>query len=329
MPNARTRTRPNIGFARVCARGVARVLGLRDVIPAVLGLQAVEATPHADVTVDLAAARSGGDRVHVYKLPGRHNPDVRFTPLRAGQRFRLPPDASGRGALTIEAVPTPGHTADHACFWVAEERAAFTGDLVLGSNTSVVFEDLHAHMASLERLAAFEPALLLPGHGEPIADDAAARVRRDLRHRQQREQEVLGAVAATPASASSGGATARNVVDAVYRGYPEPLKRLALGSVVLHLLKLERDGRVGRVAAAEPRRAGRPAPTEDPATYKGPGGLTMLQVHGLLQDSLAKDRTGAARSAAAGDNVHPCHVGLDRLYDVRWRATPPSSQRRS
>ena len=39
---------------------------------------------------------------------------------------------------TIEAVATPGHLSNHLCFALAEEKALFTGDHVMGWSTSVI-----------------------------------------------------------------------------------------------------------------------------------------------------------------------------------------------
>ena len=40
---------------------------------------------------------------------------------------------------TIEAIEAPGHTFDHLVFHLREERALFTGDVILGHGTVVIF----------------------------------------------------------------------------------------------------------------------------------------------------------------------------------------------
>ncbi len=47
-------------------------------------------------------------------------------------------DVVRAGDLNITALHTPGHSADHLSFWVAAQRAVFTGDLVLGRGSSMV-----------------------------------------------------------------------------------------------------------------------------------------------------------------------------------------------
>src|SRR5699024_4218906 len=59
------------------------------------------------------------------------------------------------GGLTIEAIPTPGHTSDSVSFKVPQESLLLTGDTVLGRGTSIVaYPDgnLAAYLDSLHRL---------------------------------------------------------------------------------------------------------------------------------------------------------------------------------
>jgi glyoxylase-like metal-dependent hydrolase (beta-lactamase superfamily II) len=58
----------------------------------------------------------------------RHGTIVPLAPERIvpAQTLRL---SLGRG-LTIEAIPTPGHSPDHLAYWIPERRALFTGDAI-------------------------------------------------------------------------------------------------------------------------------------------------------------------------------------------------------
>ena len=61
---------------------------------------------------------------------------------------------SGPG-WTLTAVATPGHTSNHLCFALEEEKALFTGDHVMSWSTSVVSPpdgDMAAYMRSLALL---------------------------------------------------------------------------------------------------------------------------------------------------------------------------------
>jgi glyoxylase-like metal-dependent hydrolase (beta-lactamase superfamily II) len=77
--------------------------------------------------------------------------------------------------ITLKAIATPGHTDDHISFYLEEECAIFTGDLVLGAGTSK-FEDLEALLGSLRRLLSFSGLKrLYPGHG-PVVEHGIVKV---------------------------------------------------------------------------------------------------------------------------------------------------------
>jgi glyoxylase-like metal-dependent hydrolase (beta-lactamase superfamily II) len=161
--------------------------------------------------------------------------------LSAGAPLDLP--AAG---VRLEPLPTPGHAADHCCFWLAAERAMFTGDHVLGRGTTVVEwpgGDMRAYLRSLEALLDFDLERLYPGHGPavglPPAPPGAARakIREYLEHRRLREAQVLAALAA-------GDRTPAQVVARVYADVDPTLHPAAELSVRAHLAKLLAEGRV-------------------------------------------------------------------------------------
>ena len=145
------------------------------------------------------------------------------------------------GGAAISAVHTPGHTPDHVVLVEADSRGMFTGDAVLGRGTSVIDPpegDLTAYVDSLRRLLALEPGPLYPGHG-PVVSDGRAKLREYLAHREQRERQVLEALAGV-------ARTPVELVPAIYAAYPEDVYPIAARSVLAHLLKLEAEGRVRR-----------------------------------------------------------------------------------
>lgn len=162
---------------------------------------------------------------------------VAWQPLTDGETIDLP---GGQ----LEVIHTPGHSPDHVALWDKASATVFTGDLVvLGSSVVILASsggDLRDYLASLRRVLALEPKRLLPAHG-PAVDDPAALIHQYLEHRQQREQQVLEAL-------HDGHHTIDAMVAQIYRGLAVDLVPMARESVLAHLMKLERDGEIGRAA---------------------------------------------------------------------------------
>jgi glyoxylase-like metal-dependent hydrolase (beta-lactamase superfamily II) len=139
----------------------------------------------------------------------------------------------------IVAVATPGHTSNHLCF--AYGDALLTGDHVMGWSTTVVFPpdgDMAAYMASLEKLRSRDDRIYYPAHGPPVTNPAQY-VRHLAGHRMQREAQILKLVRERP----------RPIPDIVANAYPGLDPRLVVaagGSVLAHLVDLERRGLVQR-----------------------------------------------------------------------------------
>jgi glyoxylase-like metal-dependent hydrolase (beta-lactamase superfamily II) len=150
--------------------------------------------------------------------------------------------------VTLHAVHTPGHASDHLCFYLEEEQALFTGDLVLGGSTTVIPPedgDLGQYLDSLRRVLTLDLARIYPGHG-PVIEPARPTVEALIAHRLERDRQILAALAA-------GAETVPEVVSRVYRDVAPALHPVAQLSVTSHLHKLERDGRVTRQPGEPPR----------------------------------------------------------------------------
>ncbi len=73
---------------------------------------------------------------------------------------------TGDRAVELRHPGGPAHTAGDVVAWVPDVRALFTGDLVFHGVTPLVFMgDLDGALRSLDWLAAFEPEVVIPGHG--------------------------------------------------------------------------------------------------------------------------------------------------------------------
>lgn len=94
---------------------------------------------------------------------------------------------------TMEAVYTPGHTSNHLCFALCEEKALFTGDHVMGWSTSIVSPpdgDMTSYMDSLDRLLHRDDKVYWPTHGTSI-DDPKPFVQAFIEHRLERERQIV------------------------------------------------------------------------------------------------------------------------------------------
>jgi glyoxylase-like metal-dependent hydrolase (beta-lactamase superfamily II) len=135
------------------------------------------------------------------------------------------------GSEQLVTIHTPGHTPDHVCFQLGD--ILFTGDHIMGGST-VVIEDAAAYMASLEKVAALNPARLYPGHG-PELPEAGKVIAEYIAHREEREQQILDAL-------RSGASTIDDIVDAVYIGIDPRLRMAAVFQVHTQLIKLRNEG---------------------------------------------------------------------------------------
>ncbi len=141
--------------------------------------------------------------------------------------------ATGAG-WTLAAVETPGHTSNHLCFALAETKALFSGDHVMGWSTTVVAPpdgDMTAYMASLAKLQTRDDVIYYPAHGEPITNPAQ-KVRGFLGHRRQREAQILRLI-------GEGVGTIPAMVERMYVGLDPRLFGAAGGSVLAHLIDLQ------------------------------------------------------------------------------------------
>jgi len=190
---------------------------------------------HADHMGGVPDVRRVFPRVPVAKLV-RNDATLPVTmePLADGAVIR------GQG-VTIHALHTPGHASDHLCYYLEEERALFTGDLILGGSTTVIPPDdgdLGDYLASLQRVLALDVQRIYPAHG-PVLEPARPVIEGYIAHRLEREAQILEALGA-------GAETAADIVARVYHEVPAPLHPVARLSVLSHLAKLEREGRVVR-----------------------------------------------------------------------------------
>ena len=145
---------------------------------------------------------------------------------------------SGPG-WTLEAMATPGHASNHMAFALREENALFPGDHVMGWSTTVVTPpdgDMDAYLASLDAVAAQDFATLWPTHGPPVTE-VAPFLAAYRAHRLAREAQIL-------ARLEAGDRTIGEMVPVLYAAVDRRLWPAASLSVLAHLIRLVRLGRV-------------------------------------------------------------------------------------
>lgn len=125
---------------------------------------------------------------------------------------------------------------------------------VLGHGTAV-FEDLGVYLSSLQRMQNRVAGRGYPGHG-PVIENATARVTEYIKHRQQRENEVVRVLHYGKLDVSDKeqsperqpSMTPLELVKIIYRDVPESLHLPASHGVLQVLMKLEAEGRTVRDA---------------------------------------------------------------------------------
>ena len=194
----------------------------RDHSPAVPALKAA-----TGATVYAEGPHRAARPLHIGELnPLDSSGDRNFTPdvaLKDGEVV------TGSG-WTIEAVTTPGHTANHMAYAFRENNALFAGDHVMAWATSIVAPPdgaMSDYMASLQKLAKRGESIYFPGHG-PAIGDAGRFVNYYILHRKAREAAILHRLA-------KGETDIPTIVRAIYIGIDPRLTGAAGLSVLAHM----------------------------------------------------------------------------------------------
>jgi glyoxylase-like metal-dependent hydrolase (beta-lactamase superfamily II) len=171
---------------------------------------------------------------------GEHNP------LDASADRDFVPDVALKdGAVVegdgwaIEAITTPGHTANHMCYVLKDRNTLFAGDHVMAWATSIVAPPdgaMSDYMASLAKLAKRSETIYLPGHG-PAIKDAPRFVSYYILHRKAREASIVHRL-------GKGETDIPTIVRAIYIGIDPRLTGAAGLSVLAHLEDLVARGLV-------------------------------------------------------------------------------------
>ena len=190
---------------------------------------------HGDHIGGVKDAHQAFGRLEVLKKPWPGHDDPAGIPITAIDHDA---DVATEGA-TLRAVFTPGHAPDHLCYFLVEEKALFTGDVILGAGTTIIPDetgDLGQYMDSLRRLLELDVEKIYPAHG-PVIQDAKKKIREYIAHRELREQQVLSVLRDGPLEVTE-------IVKRIYTDVPEFLHKAAAQSMRSHLGKLRKENRV-------------------------------------------------------------------------------------
>lgn len=171
---------------------------------------------------------------------GPHGSGKADIPLEGGADRDFIPDVEvshgqileGEG-WTIECVHTPGHTSNHICYQLVEEKALFSGDHVMGWSTSVIGPpdgDMTDYMNSLELLLDRDDQIYWPTHGTSI-DDPKPFVQSFIDHRLEREEQILDCL-------KRGITKIEDMVPVMYVGTDKQLYGAAARSVLAAIYRL-------------------------------------------------------------------------------------------
>jgi len=166
----------------------------------------------------------------------------RFMPdqiLEDGERIRILDD------VHLIAIHTPGHASNHLCFLLEEDGILLSGDHVMNGSTVVINPpdgDMSEYIASLERLERLHLNYILPAHGY-VLGKPRREIRKLIEHRLSRERRVYGSLQSL-FEGGSGAYSVEEIVGGAYQDVPASLHGLAARSLLAHLLKLQKDGKV-------------------------------------------------------------------------------------
>jgi glyoxylase-like metal-dependent hydrolase (beta-lactamase superfamily II) len=157
----------------------------------------------------------------------------------------------------IDVLCTPGHSPDHICLYLKKEGLLFSGDTILGWGTSIISPpegDMAEYINTLQALAKLDINLICPGHGPIIKKRAGDRIRWYIAHRLRREQRILETL-------KNGSYTPLEIAAKIYteediKMHGHDLMPRAARSVLAHLVKLEKEGRVFCLKQGNPTRYG-------------------------------------------------------------------------
>jgi ribonuclease/clavin/mitogillin len=151
-------------------------------------------------------------------------------------------ELDGEPRLILRAMHTPGHARGHLCFYEEQTGALITGDNIVGLGSVLIDPpegNMRDYLQSLERMRALPFLSVLFGAHGPAMGNPRAKIDEYIKHRLEREENILQAV-------RDGAATPKEIVARVYTDVHPKAHAMAERAVLAHLEKLEADNLLAR-----------------------------------------------------------------------------------
>ncbi|MCF6302051.1 MAG: MBL fold metallo-hydrolase [Devosiaceae bacterium] len=138
--------------------------------------------------------------------------------------------------VTLEVLATPGHCANHLCLGIKNSDIMFSGDHVMGWNSTLVATpdgSMNDYFNSLKRLEDSNYRTYFPGHGAPIPNLGSAKngltYANALRaHRMMRNEQILESI-------KTGGRSISEIVAKIYPGVGLRIRMAAAMTTQAHI----------------------------------------------------------------------------------------------
>lgn len=136
----------------------------------------------------------------------------------------------------VRVYEVPGHDEGQLALMPDNRAWCIVSDLIQGIGTVVIAKpegNMRKYFASLRKVIEMKPRVIYPSHGS--AQGSVYRLEETLRHREMREQQVLGF--------HRDGKSVEEMLALIYKDLPDPrLLPLARMNIESHLDKLREDG---------------------------------------------------------------------------------------
>ena len=178
----------------------------------------------------------GAVPVAAHALTAEALTDIRVDRLIENELITL----EGEPEIRLRVMYMPGHARGHLCFHDEDRGALLTGDNIVGIG-SVLIDPPEGNMVdyleSLEWMSVLPNlTVLFGGHGPAIATPYQ-KIDEYIRHRYEREENILAAVRA-------GATTPKEIVARVYTDISPKAHAMAERAVLAHLEKLRDEGKL-------------------------------------------------------------------------------------